>query len=530
MKSIKCASIDGIDAVSIDVESTFTKGLPNFNIVGMANTAIQESKERIKSALLTNDFKFPPKRITINLSPSEIAKKGSQVDLSIALLIALQELEVKLDDFYVFGELGLDGSLKDTKSIFVLILSLVRQGKIKNVLIPTQSVEKISTIPNTNIYSVDNLNQAIQFFIQNEKEQSKIENKIFNHQSLEINNLKYFYIKNYELDFKDIKGQSIAKRAALISATGNHNIILEGSPGCGKSMIAKRLKYITTPMNLEEILDVAKMESLEGKQPLFIPQRQYISPHHSSTKPSIVGGTQIGEVALSNHGILFFDELPYFQKSILEAMREPLEDFEISISRVNSKIKYPTKFLFVCAMNPCPCGNFLAKSKVCRCSDTEKQRYKNKISDPFLDRIDLYIVMNEVTKNDISDVTSQDLHEKVIKAFQIQIKRGQTELNGKLNDIDILKYCILNDEAQNILDLSIEKFALSFRAINKVLKVARTIADLDNIKLIEAKHIIEALSYRKRLYIVPLFYQDNSYKTDFLSDFNLYLNNVTQPL
>jgi len=498
MKSIKCASLDGIDAVSIEVESTFTKGLPNFSIGGMANTAILESKDRIKSALLTNEFKFPPKRITINLSPSEIAKKGSQVDLSIALLIALQETKVNLKDFYVFGELGLDGSLKDTKSIFVLILSLVRQGIIKNVLIPKESISKISTIPNINIYAVENLNEAILFFEQKDKLKYKVKNKIFEYENININGEKFYFTQKYTNNFKEVKGQVLAKKAALISATGNHNIIFEGSPGCGKSMIAKRIRDIAAPMNLEEILDIAKMESLQAKHPDFQPKRTFISPHHSSTKASIVGGTQIGEVALSNHGILFFDELPHYAKTVLEAMREPLEDNEISISRVNTKIKYPTKFLFVCAMNPCPCGNLLAQSKECRCTAIEIQRYKNKISDPFLDRIDLYVTMNEVTKEDISDVTSEELHQKVIGAFKLQKLRGQKELNGKLNDIDIKKHCILTKEAQNILDISIDKFVLSFRAINKVLKVSRTIADLDAKELIDAVHIIEALSYRKR--------------------------------
>ena len=498
MKSIKCASLDGIDAVSIDVESTFTKGLPNFSIGGMANTAILESKDRIKSALLTNEFKFPPKRITINLSPSEIAKKGSQVDLSIALLIALQETKVEMKDFYVFGELGLDGSLKDTKSIFVLILSLVRQGIIKNVLIPKESISKIATIPNLNIYAVENLNEAITFFQSEEKNKYKVENKIFEYENLNINGEKFYFTKEYNNDFKEVKGQVLAKKAALISAAGNHNIILEGSPGCGKSMIAKRLKDISSPMKLEEILDIAKMESLQSKQPNFQAKRTFISPHHSSTKASIVGGTQIGEVALSNHGILFFDELPHYAKTVLEAMREPLEDNEISISRVNSKIKYPTKFLFVCAMNPCPCGNLLAQSKECRCTSIEIQRYKNKISDPFLDRIDLYVTMNEVTKNDVSDVSSEEFHDKVIEAFKLQKLRGQKELNGKLNDIDIKKYCVLTDQAKSILDASISKFVLSFRAINKVLKVARTIADLDYKDQIDSAHIIEALGYRKR--------------------------------
>jgi len=498
MKSLKSASLDGIDAVSIDVESTFTKGLPSFSIVGMANTAIQESKERIKSSLLTNEFKFPPKRITINLSPSELAKKGSHIDLPIALLIALQETKISLKDFYVFGELGLDGKLKDTKSIFVLILSLVRQGKIKNVLIPKESIEKVSMIPNINIYSVETLADAILFFQSQDKELYKISNKTYEYKSITINNQNYFYQKNYKVDFADVKGQKIAKRAAQLSAAGGHNIIFEGSPGCGKSMIAKRLQYITAPMELEEILDIAKMESLQLKQPTFTPQRTFISPHHSSTKASIVGGTQIGEVALSNHGVLFFDELPHYDKNVLEAMREPLEDYEISISRVNSKVKYPTKFLFVAAQNPCPCGNLLSQTKLCRCNDVEIQRYKNKISDPFLDRIDLYVVMNEVTKEDKSDVTSEQLHLQVLEVFKRQKLRGQKELNGKLNDEDIKKYCTISIEAQNILDLSIEKFALSFRSINKVLKVSRTIADLDNSHTIEKQHIIEALSYRKR--------------------------------
>lgn len=497
MKTLKCASLDGLEALSIDVESSFTKGLPSFSIVGLGNASIQEAKERIKSALLTNEFKFPPKRITVNLSPSEIAKKGSQVDLCIALLIALQEKKVKLDDYYVFGELGLDGKLKDTKSIFVLILSLVKQNKLKNVLIPKESVEKVSLIPNINIYAVDTLQEAIEFFNSKEKQNYKVSNQIYKYESININNTKYYYNTQYSEDFEDVRGQTLAKKAALIAAAGGHNIIFEGSPGCGKSMIAKRLPYIMTPMRLDEILDVAKMESIEGKEPSFIPQRKLLSPHHSSTKNSIVGGTTIGEIALANHGALFFDEIPHYQKSVLESLREPLEDNEITISRVNSKIKYPTKFTFIAAKNPCPCGNLLS-SKECRCNEVEIQRYKNKISEPLLDRIDLYVVMNEVKKEDRSDTNSTQLHNKAIEAFKIQKLRGQRELNGKLSDKEIKKYCILDNEAKNLLELSIEKFALSFRSINKILKVSRTIADLASSEKIQKSHLVEAFSYRKR--------------------------------
>jgi len=253
-----------------------------------------------------------------------------------------------------------------------------------------------------------------------------------------------------------------------------------------------------SPMSLEEILDKAKLDSLQAKEPDFVPIRNYVSPHHSASKASIIGGTKIGEVSLAHGGLLFFDELPHFSKTIIESLREPLEDYTVLISRVNTKIKYPTKFLFASAMNPCPCGNLLAKSKECRCSDIEIQRYKNRLSEPFLERIDLYVVMNEVTKEDRADITSYQMHQKVNKAFIRQKTRGQSELNGKLNDEDIKKYCTLDKDAQEILDTAIENFALSFRAINKVLKVARTIADIQGSNMIQKIHLLESLSYRKR--------------------------------
>ncbi len=498
MSNLKCLSLDGINAINIDIESTFTNGLPSFSIVGLANTAIQESKERIKSSLLTNEFKFPPKRITINLSPSEIAKKGSHLDCAMALLIALNDKNIHFDDFYVFGELGLDGKLKDTKSIFILILSLAKQGKIHNILIPKESISKVSKIPNINIYAVDNLNEALLFFQSENKENFKIKNEDFQSKHIIINSNKYYYNENYEFDFEDIKGQTQAKRAALISAAGNHNIILQGSPGSGKSMISKRIQYIMPPMSLEEILEQAKLESLQLKEPKFQAQRTFISPHHSSSKASIIGGTQIGEVALSNNGILFFDELPHFSKNVIEALREPLEDNSILVSRVHTKVKYQTKFLFIAAMNPCPCGNLLSTLKECRCNELEINKYKNRLSDPFLDRIDINIFMSEYKKDDLSSVSSKQLHNSIIKAFIIQKRRGQEELNGKLSEKDIKNYCILDKQSEDILNIAIQNFALSYRSINKILKVSRTIADLGSSKHIQKIHLLEALSYRKR--------------------------------
>lgn len=371
MKIIKSASLDTLDAISIDVESTFTKGLPTFTIVGMISTSISESKDRVKSALLTNGFKFPPLKITVNLSPSEINKKGTHFDLAIALQIALyEEKNIDFEDIYFFGELALDGKIKETNSIFPIVLSLVKQGLIKKVLVCFESAEKLSNIQNLQIYSVKNLEEAIVFAKSKNKENFLYEKKSLEYKTLSVKNEDFYYDTNYENDFSDVIGQDIAKYAAMISAAGNHNIIFEGSPGCGKSMISKRLQYILPPMSLEEILEKAKLQALDFKEIDFSPIRAFRSPHHSSTKSSIFGGgssnAKMGEIALSNNGILFFDELPHFSKSILEALREPLEDNKILISRVNSKTMYETKFIFIAAMNPCPCGNLLSSLKECR--------------------------------------------------------------------------------------------------------------------------------------------------------------------
>lgn len=502
MKVLKCATLNGFEASIVDVEGSFTKGLPSFSIVGLGSSSIQESKERVKSALLTNNYEFPPLKITINLSPSDLQKNGSHFDLPIALLLALQEEKVAFDEYFVFGELGLDGKLKDSTLIFVLILSLAQSGLLKKALIPKESIHKVSKIPNVELFGVDNFNEAVEFFKSANKDKFRVDSTNFDYNFVEVFEKKYFYDTTYELDFIDIKGQVIAKKAALISASGNHNLMLEGSPGCGKSMIAKRLQYILPPISLEDILQKAKVDCLDGKEPSFLPRRVFRSPHHSGTKSSIFGGgsnnAKIGEIALANNGILFFDELPHFGKNILEALREPLEDHKILISRVNTKIEYSTKFLFVCALNPCPCGNLLSQSKECRCSDIEILRYKNKLSDPLLDRIDLYVKMNEVKSDDKGTITSQQMHEQVIKAFEKQIKRGQKNLNGKLSDIELKEYCALSDDCDEILNKAINSFNLTLRAKNKILKVARTIADLANCDNIQKEHILEALSFRKR--------------------------------
>jgi len=501
MKKVYSGSFEGIVAKTVSVESSFTKGLPSFTIVGLGNASIQESKERIKSSLFANNYTFPPMRVTINLSPSDLKKEGTHFDLCGALLIALQKEDVNFEDFYIFGELGLDGEVKETSSLFALILSLSQSGEMTKAIVPFSAIEKLSCIPNTQFYGVKNLKDCIDFFIQ-DKERVPAISKTFEHPFIQADDTKLFYQEHYPLDFKEVKGQEYAKRAALISATGMHNMLLEGSPGCGKSMIAKRLLYILPPLAMQEILENAKLNALEGKEPEFLPLRPFRHPHHTSTPASIFGGgsstSRIGEIGLAHGGILFFDELPNFSKNVLEALREPLEDKRIMISRVNTKIEYPTDIMFLAAMNPCPCGNLLHAQKSCRCTDLEVQRYKNRLSEPFLDRIDLSIQMQATSSEDKPSLSSFQMHQQVLKALQVRVKRQQSSPNGKLQDEEIQKHCRISTELQEIMRQASDSFALSFRSINKVLKVARTIADLAASEGIEKEHLLEALSYRRR--------------------------------
>ncbi|MBN2869679.1 MAG: YifB family Mg chelatase-like AAA ATPase [Campylobacterales bacterium] len=502
MKQLLCATFEGIDAKTVEVQFTATKGLPAFTIVGMANAAINESKERVKSALLGNDFTFPPKRLTVNLAPSDLRKEGSHFDLAIASLIALGNAESALEGWYVFGELGLDGSVTENTLLYPIVLSLANQGVIERAIVPSVSLPKLSKIPGIAFYGVSTLTDALSLLGAQELPDAQSRVSDFDCERMEHEEEHYYYHEHYPLDFGDIKGQEHAKRAALIAAAGMHNLLLEGSPGSGKSMIAKRLRHILPPLHNAEMLDCAKLDILEGKEPSFSPLRPFRSPHHSSTGASIFGGgthkAQIGEVGLAHNGILFFDELPHFSKTVLEALREPLEDRHIRISRVNAKVTYDADFLFVAAMNPCPCGNLFSTTVPCRCSDTEISRYRARLSDPFLDRIDLYVQMHPISSDDKPGVTSGALHAKVRQAFMRQKQRGQKSLNGSLSDEEVTRHCALDPEAQQVIDQAVSRFNLSFRAVTRMLKVARTIADIEGDEHIQKTHLLEALSYRRR--------------------------------
>ncbi len=482
-KKITSATLDGFVAKSVEVESSFTRALPGFSIVGLGSQSIQESKERVKSALLNNDFEFPPLKITINLSPSDLPKNGSHFDLPIALSILYHNKDVDLSEYLVLGELGLDGTLKDTKTIFPIILSL----KPKKVIIPLEAAKKISKIPGIEIYAFSHLSEFEEFKPQ------KIEKSEFEYSYIKIEGKKYYYLENFQLDFKDVLGQKEAKEAALISASGFHNILFEGSPGVGKSMIINRLRYILPPMSIEEILEVEKLNLLDGKDALFKPIRPFRSPHFSATKAAIFGGgsrgAKIGEIAFANKGILFFDELPQFQKDVLENLRGPLQDKKMLISRVNSKIEYEADILFASAMNPCPCGNLLSLYKECRCTDLEIKRYKNRISEPLYDRIEIYYQMLE--DDDTSTISSKEMFEKVLIAFEMQ--------NGKFNAnlSENYKFSIEN-AAREMLNKAIRNFSLSKRSEFNLLKVSKTVANINKRDKIKKEDILKALKFRRR--------------------------------
>ena len=326
MKHVKCATYEGIEAKVVEVESSLTKGLPSFNIVGIASTSINESKERVKSALLTSNYTFPPKRFVISLTPSDLKKQGSHFDLSIALLLLMDSEEIDISEWFVFGELSLDGKVRENGYLYPLILSLANQQLITKAIVPKESLEKLTKIANVEFYGVSHINEALEILKDTSGQFAPSQSSAIIHKYITTQEPLYFH-SEYKYDFKDVKGQSIAKRAALISAAGFHNILLEGSPGCGKSMIAQRLRHILPPLSTADILDIAKLQALDGYEPDFIPLRPFRSPHHTSTTASIFGGgshnAKIGEVGLSHNGILFFDELPHYRatcKSQLEIL------------------------------------------------------------------------------------------------------------------------------------------------------------------------------------------------------------------
>jgi magnesium chelatase family protein len=498
-KIVYSASLSGIDAVMVTIESDISFGMANFNIVGLPDNAVKEAKVRVMNSIKYLDLDLPQKKITLNLAPADMRKDGSSFDLpmAIAVLNGFNLLDVNLTKQYLIaGELSLFGEVRNIHGALSLAI-LAKERGLKGIILPYQNAEEASLIPDIDVYGVKTLNELFEFLI------GKTLLKKFELKTYNLNNYNIF-----QEDFSEVKGQYLAKRAIEIAIAGRHNLTMIGSPGSGKTMLAKRMPTIAPPLIYDEMIEVIKIYSAAGllKQGLKnMFTRPFRSPHHSISEAGLVGGSsnpKPGEVSLSHNGILFLDELTEFKGTTLEVLRQPLEDREVTITRASGSLTFPASTMFVAAMNPCPCGFYGDVSNSCSCTQNEIKRYQKKISGPLLDRIDLIITVPAVKPSDLvnSNIaeSSEKIKERVLKAFEIQksrFEKNDYKFNSMMMPKEIKKYCNIDDNTKKFLKFSIEKFSISARKYSRILKVARTIADLENSEKIQQHHISEALNF-----------------------------------
>jgi len=488
----------GIDAILLKVEVDASRGLPTTVIVGLPDSAVKESKERVRSAIVNSGYPFPVKRIVVNLAPADVRKEGTLYDLPIALGIlgssGLLNLE-RLGRFLIAGELGLEGELHPVKGVLSAAILAKRLG-FEGLIVPPQNVEEALLINGVNVYPVKNLVEAVSF-INGDVELEPAQHKSFQPSF------------NYSVDFSDVVGQFQAKRALEIAAAGRHNVFMVGPPGSGKTMLSRRLPTILPPMTEEEIIETSRIYSVAGlTDEVPVLHRPYRSPHTSASDVSIIGGgssLKPGEVSLAHNGVLFMDEFPEFKRSVLEALRQPLEDRVVTISRASGSVTYPADFLLVAAANPCPCGyyGFEDGKNYCKCSPSQVKRYRSRISGPILDRIDLHVavpaVKPEEFKGSKKGESSEKIRERVVKAWEIQQRRFSQlpiSFNSQMGRREIREFASVSTEAEELLISASKSLSLSARSFDRILKVSRTIADLEGSSTVEPHHVAEALSFR----------------------------------